>query len=188
MRNVLKVYLHLCVYLLCFLSLTGCDALYRLLDKEGAEEKTLVGDIIPFESNETVEEVQSLLYLYGYNAGKIDGVLGLRTRNALEKFQKDTGLEPTRFIDQATWEKLNRFKENGLIQDRQLNAQLVQTLLKTAGFSPGKIDGKIGPRTREAVMAFQKAYNLKVDGKIGYQTLNQLAEFLKDEPQGEEQQ
>ena len=170
--------------LLC-LSLCGCDALYRLLDKEGAEEKALVGDIIPFESNAAVEEIQTLLYLYGYNAGKADGVLGLRTRNAIEKFQKDHGLEPTRFADQATWEKLRLFKDNGLVVDGQLNARLVQSLLKEAGFEPGKSDGKIGPRTKDAVIAFQKAHNLKVDGKIGYQTLSQLALFLTDELQSD---
>jgi peptidoglycan hydrolase-like protein with peptidoglycan-binding domain len=172
------------VLLLC-LSFCGCDALYRLLDKEGAQEKALVGDIIPFESNEIVEEVQSLLYLYGYNAGKADGVLGLRTRNAIEKFQKDNGLETTRFVDEATWEKLNLFTKNKLVVDRKINAMLVQSLLKEAGFNPGKIDGKIGAKTKEAVLAFQKAHELKVDGKIGYQTLSQLALFITDELQSE---
>lgn len=174
--------------LACLLScffFSGCDALYRLLDKEGAEEKALVGDIIPFESNTTVEEIQSLLYLYGYNAGKIDGILGLRTRNAIEKFQKDNGLEPTRFADQGTWEKLSVFKENGLVVEGQLNARLVQSLLKEVGFDPGKIDGKIGAKTKEAVRAFQKAHKLKVDGKIGYQTLSQLALFLTEELQSD---
>lgn len=173
------------VYLLICLVFSGCDALYRLLDKEGAEEKALVGDVIPFESNQTVEEVQTLLYLYGYNVGKIDGILGLRTRNAIEKFQKDNGLETTRFVDQATWEKLSLFKNNGLVVDGKLDSRLVQTLLKKAGFNPGKIDGKIGPRTREAVLAFQKAHDLKVDGKIGYQTLGKLALFLGEVEQNE---
>ncbi|MCK5179437.1 MAG: peptidoglycan-binding protein [Candidatus Omnitrophica bacterium] len=174
-------YIFACL-LLC-LSFSGCDAVYRLLDKEGAEEKALVGDIIPFESNAVVEEIQSLLYLYGYNAGKVDGVLGLRTRNAIEKFQRDNGLEMTRFADQATWEKLSLFTKNGLVVDLRLNARLVQSLLKEAGFDPGKIDGKIGTKTKDAVLAFQKAHNLKVDGKIGYQTLSRLAAFLTDEPQ-----
>ena len=174
--------------LICLLScvfFSGCDALYRLLDKEGAEEKALVGDIVPFESNATVEEIQSLLHLYGYNAGKIDGVLGLRTRDAIERFQKDNGLEPTRFADQATWEKMSVFKKNGLVVEGQLNIRLVQSLLKEAGFDSGKIDGKIGEKTTNAVIAFQKARKLKTDGKIGYQTLSQLAVFLKNEPQGQ---
>ena len=168
----------------CFV-LSGCDAVYRLLDKEGAEEKALVGEMIPFERNEKAEEVQSLLHLYGYNVGKIDGILGLRTRNAIEKFQKDNQLEPTRFVDQATWERLNIFNKTQLVVDLHLNVPLIQTLLKGAGFSPGSIDGKMGRRTKEAVIEFQKDRDLKVDGKIGYQTLSALAELIPDKPQNE---
>jgi peptidoglycan hydrolase-like protein with peptidoglycan-binding domain len=164
----------------CF-GLCGCDALYRLLDKQGAEEKVLVGEITPFETNPKVEEVQALLNIYGYDVGAVDGILGLRTRNAIEKFQKDNGLEPSRFADNATWEKLCVFKENGMIVDQKLNIRLIQSLLKKAGFPLGEIDGKIGPKTREAVMAFQKAQGLKADGKIGHKTLSALAEYLPEE-------
>lgn len=164
----------------------GCDFLYRLLDKKGAEEKAIVGEITPFEKNPVIEEVQTLLYLYGYDTGKADGVLGLRTRNALEKFQRDNGLEPSRVVDKATWEQLNAFKEKGLIADRQLNVRLVQTLLKKAGFDPGNIDGRMGPKTRAAVEKFQKAHQLKVDGKVGYQTLTKLAVFITVAPSGDD--
>ena len=172
------------IYFLCLIAcLTsfGCDAIYRLLDKEGAEEKALVGEIIPFEKNPTIEEVQALLDLYGYNVGKIDGVLGLRTRNAIERFQRDNALEKTRFVDQATWAKLSVFKENKLVVDQQLNVRFIQALLKEAGLDPGDIDGKMGTKTKTAVLAFQKTYNLKVDGKIGYKTLTTLAAFISDE-------
>lgn len=50
----------------------------------------------------------------------------------------------------------------------------VQRMLKMAGFDPGKIDGKFGKRTRAAVMEFQKANGLKVDGKVGMRTLGKL--------------
>ena len=163
--------------ILC-LSLGGCDALYRMLDKPGAEEKALLGEIIPHEKNTVVETAQALLSLYGYNPGEADGLLGLKTRNAIENFQKDNGLVSTRFIDKATWKKLNVFVDNGLVVDRQLNMRLIQTILKTAGFDPGEADGKMGAQTKEAVLKFQKAKGLKIDGKAGYQTLNKLAELI----------
>lgn len=169
-----------CIFMclmLCFVC-SGCDALYRVLDKEGAEEKELIGEVIPFEKNPVVEEAQVLLYLYGYNTGKIDGILGLRTRNALEKFQNDNALKPTRFIDHQTWDRLNVFKKNKLVVDRKLNIRLVQKLLKEAGFNPGAVDGKTGQRTRAAIKRFQKVHELKVDGKVGYQTLSKLTEFI----------
>lgn len=165
------------------LALCGCDALYRLLDKEGAQEKELIGEVIPYEVNLVIEEIQSLLHLYGYNTGKIDGVLGLRTRNAIKKFQEDNGLKPSRFADQATWERLNIFKDNELVIKGRLNVRLVQVILTQTGFNPGKIDGKLGERTKSAVMKFQEAQGLKVDGKIGYQTLGKLATFISEESQ-----
>ncbi len=164
-------------------ALSGCDYVYRLLDKKGAEEKALVGNVIPFERNEKAEEIQVLLYLYGYNVGKIDGIMGLRTRNAVEKFQMDNQLEATRKVDQETWERLNIFNENQLVADLQLNVSLVQTLLKEAGFDPGKSDGKMGRKTKAAVMEFQKAHKVKVDGKVGYQTLSALSKLIPNKPQ-----
>lgn len=160
------------------LSLQGCDLLYRILHKEGAQEKALVGQVLPFEKNPTVVEIQTLLDLYGYDPGSIDGVMGMRTRDAVERFQRENGLKESRFVDEETWEKLVIFENNQLIIDGQLNIKLIQSLLEKAGFDPGKIDGKLGPKMKKAVTAFQKSRGLKPDGKIGYKTLTKLAEFL----------
>lgn len=157
----------------------GCDFVYRLLDKEGAEEKELIGEILPFEKNPTVEEVQTLLKIYGYDPGKIDGKLGLRTRNCLERFQKDNGIEVSRFIDQETSQKLRIFEDNGMIKEGKIDITLIQTALINAGFDPGKVDGKFGSKTLTAVKNFQKEKGLKVDGKIGYRTLTAFSEFLE---------
>jgi peptidoglycan hydrolase-like protein with peptidoglycan-binding domain len=183
MKNRKAGHFSICFGLLFMLC--GCDVLYRLLDKQGAQEKQLIGEVVPFEKNLVVEEIQSLLYLYGYNTGKVDGVLGLRTRNAVEKFQKDNGLDPSRFVDQVTWEKLNMFKDNELVIKGQLNIRLIQVLLKKAGFDPGAIDGKLGSRTKAAVLKFQESQGLKADGKIGYQTLSKLAILIPAELQVE---
>ena len=112
--------------LICCFVFSGCDSIYRLLDKEGAEEKALIGDVVPFENNPKVEEVQALLYLYGYNVGKVDGILGLRTRNAIEKFQKDNHLEPSRFADTATWNNLVDFSSGRLEQYTERLSSLEQ--------------------------------------------------------------
>ena len=170
---------HFLIFLI--ISLSGCDRLYALLDKRGAEELKLVGESNVYEANPTVSEIQTLLKLYGYAPGRIDGVLGPATRRAIEKFQQDNGLEVTRFADKATWAKLSVFKDNGLVVNGALNVQLIQTLLKEAGFKLGKVDGRFGVKTQEAVQAFQKAHGLKVDGRIGYKTLSKLSEFLIDE-------
>jgi len=163
--------------LLVLSCLTGCDFVYRLLHKEGAEEKKIVGEIIPLEKNPTIEEVQTLLDIYGYEAGPLDGVLGRRTRDAIEKFQKDNSINPSRFVDDVTWQKLRSFKDQGFIEEGMLNLVLIQRLLKKAGYDPGSADGKFGSKTKEAVMKFQKANDLKPDAKIGYKTLTALSKY-----------
>lgn len=160
------------------ISLNGCDRLYRLLHKEGAEEKEIIGEVLPLESNPTIEEVQAILDLYGYDPGSVDGVLGHRTRDAIKRFQEDNGLEPTRFVDQNTWQKLKTFVNNGFIVDGTLNVTQLQTTLKVAGYNPGPIDGKIGAKTKEAIISFQEAHGLKVDGKVGFKTLTALSQYL----------
>ena len=54
----------------------------------------------------------------------------------------------------------------------------IQQALKNAGFYQGPIDGKIRPKTREAIKEFQQANGLKVDGKIGRHTWEKLAPYL----------
>lgn len=156
----------------------GCDFIYRLINKEGAEEKKLVGEIVPSERNIVIEEIQTLLRLYGYNAGNVDGVLGFRTREAVVQFQKDNGLKESRFVDQQTWERLNIFKKNKLVVNDDLNVKLIQKILKKVGFNPGKADGKFGENTKKTVKQFQQAHGLNPDGKIGFKTLLKLADYL----------
>ncbi len=46
----------------------------------------------------------------------------------------------------------------------------LQKMLKDAGFDPGPLDGQFGPKTRAAVLAFQQAKGIQVDGIVGPQT------------------
>lgn len=54
----------------------------------------------------------------------------------------------------------------------------IQTALKNAGFEPGSIDGKMGPKTKKAVEDFQKANGLAADGKVGPKTWAALNKYL----------
>jgi peptidoglycan hydrolase-like protein with peptidoglycan-binding domain len=54
----------------------------------------------------------------------------------------------------------------------------IQQALKNAGLYDGKIDGKIGPKTKKAVEAFQKQNGLKADGKVGKKTWKLLSSYL----------
>lgn len=54
----------------------------------------------------------------------------------------------------------------------------VQKALANAGYDPGKIDGRMGKQTRDALKAFQKANNLTVNGKANKKTWALLGVYL----------
>lgn len=54
----------------------------------------------------------------------------------------------------------------------------IQLALKNAGFYAGTVDGKIGPKSKKAIIEFQKAKGLKPDGKIGPKTWAELEKYL----------
>ncbi|NTX11917.1 peptidoglycan-binding protein [Myxococcus sp. CA051A] len=56
----------------------------------------------------------------------------------------------------------------------------LQDRLRSAGFNPGKTDGKLGRATEKAVRDFQRSMGLKVDGVVGrrtFEALNGLSSF-----------
>lgn len=56
------------------------------------------------------EEVQTLLQARGFDVGKVDGVLGLKSRKAARGFQKELGWPQDGFINKALLEELRRRK------------------------------------------------------------------------------
>lgn len=54
------------------------------------------------------------------------------------------------------------------------SVRALQTQLAAAGFNPGAIDGVYGPQTRAAVVAFQQAAGIGVDGRAGPVTMASL--------------
>lgn len=53
----------------------------------------------------------------------------------------------------------------------------IQACLKNAGYYDGQVDGKLGPKTKKAIEAFQTANELVADGKVGPNTWNKLKKF-----------
>ena len=54
----------------------------------------------------------------------------------------------------------------------------LQEALKKAGENPGTADGKLGPKTRSALRAFQKKNKLKVTGRADKPTMAKLQPFM----------
>lgn len=69
-------------------------------------------------------------------------------------------------------------QEQNVIKVAGVSAKQVQSALKNAGFYKGNLDGKIGPKSIEAIKAYQKENGLKSDGVIGKQTWERLKNNL----------
>ncbi len=58
--------------------------------------------------------------------------------------------------------------------DARLRVAKIQRALKKIGFDPGPIDNVAGVRTRKAILAYQRNYGLKLDGKASLELLQHL--------------
>jgi peptidoglycan hydrolase-like protein with peptidoglycan-binding domain len=81
-------------------------------------------------------------------------------------------------MEQPRVETTEPVKEKPATSIKHLKARDIQTALKNAGYDPGKIDGRMGKQTRDAVKAFQKSNNLTVNGKVNKKTWALLSEYL----------
>jgi len=75
-----------------------------VLSESGEEFPIRFGYIDPINS---ITGVQARLNNLGYDCGPVDGILGERTRGALQAFQKHSGIEESREIDQMTLDALH---------------------------------------------------------------------------------
>jgi peptidoglycan hydrolase-like protein with peptidoglycan-binding domain len=50
-----------------------------------------------------------------------------------------------------------------------------QTALQAAGFDPGPVDGRLGPKTRAALRSYQHAHNLRPTGTLDRETRKSLS-------------
>jgi peptidoglycan hydrolase-like protein with peptidoglycan-binding domain len=138
--------------------------------------------------------IQTELQNQGYTITKIDGKIGPETRAAVMAFQTDVGAAKIDgLIGDETRTLLSResvvcIGDNGVTQSTDIvpviennfcsfgytgsqDITAIQTELQNQGYTITKIDGKIGPETRAAVMAFQTAVGAaKIDGLIGDET------------------
>ncbi|MEZ4287652.1 MAG: peptidoglycan-binding domain-containing protein [Polyangiales bacterium] len=58
------------------------------------------------------------------------------------------------------------------------NIQALQEALALCGYTPGSADGKMGPRTRDAIRDLQRDAGIAVDGDVGPNTRAAIAKRL----------
>jgi peptidoglycan hydrolase-like protein with peptidoglycan-binding domain len=133
---------------------------------------------------DTVRVLQRRLTRAGYAPGPIDGRYGPRTEQAVTRFQAAHGLLLDGIAGPRTLAALSRssaalYPGAGYPGHGSGAVRALQRRLTRAGYAPGPIDGRYGPRTEQAVMRFQAAHGLLVDGITGPQTIARLASERK---------
>lgn len=145
----------------------------RLLLAPGAGYDTRNGSAL-------VRALQRRLLQAGDRPGPIDGRYGPETEHAVARFQAAHGLAVDGRAGRATLKTLTAavailYPGAGLAQPGGSGAvRGLQRRLAALGFAPGPIDGRDGPLTTHAVIRFQAAHGLLVDGIVGVQTWRAL--------------
>jgi peptidoglycan hydrolase-like protein with peptidoglycan-binding domain len=127
-----------------------------------------------------VRVLQRRLAGAGYTPGPIDGRYGPRTEESVRRFQAAHGLPVDGIAGPLTLAAISRpaavvlYPGTGYTRRGSGPVRALQRRLAAAGYTPGPIDGRYGPRTEQSVKRFQAAHRLEVDGVAGPQTLAHL--------------
>jgi peptidoglycan hydrolase-like protein with peptidoglycan-binding domain len=119
---------------------------------------------------------QERLRKLGYLTTEPDGTFGEDTKAAVKLFQESSGLIADGYIGPTTKAALMSDDAQGnalAIGAKGETVQRVQERLKALGYTR-KVTGYFGSDTDAAVKNFQSTNKLKVDGKVGAQTMNTL--------------
>jgi murein L,D-transpeptidase YcbB/YkuD len=144
-----------------------------LSDEQQAQAATKVHDY-------TVA-LQTQLQLAGYYKGKVDGVYGPETVDAVKKLQTDSKLPATGFVDRATALALDAKIQAigaGAATQSLTQTAAVQSVLKVAGYWTGPIDGKWTAELTDALKTFQTALGVPASGAVDAATLNALEQAV----------
>jgi hypothetical protein len=118
------------------------------------------------KKQQTLEEMQQPMSPEDLNRIKTEGQAVPQTTEAGT---------PQAQVVSATEAKIEQLPPTGPYQP---TAKEIQLALKNAGFYAGAVDGKIGPKSQQAIVDFQKANGLTADGKVGPRTWAALSRYL----------
>lgn len=142
--------------------------------------------------------IQRLLSAVGFSVGPINGELTRQTREAIRSFQRQNSMRVNGRVTLTlmtflTAHALDYFPEGDTEEvldassraDPQIdfndraNVALVQRILARHGFGPGRIDGRFGFYTSQAILNFQAKMDLDETGELSFELLSALGDYDK---------
>ena len=125
-----------------------------------------------FNQPETIRKTQILLYLFGYDPGKVDGTLHPETMSALSRFQSQENL-PIGDMSEHTLKKLG-------VQLMDFDVADIQRALEKKAYDPGPVDNLVGRMTRGAFVEFTRQHHFteqKLTEELKQALFNEDAKF-----------
>jgi peptidoglycan hydrolase-like protein with peptidoglycan-binding domain len=117
-----------------------------------------------------VKDLQEGLKALGFAPGKVDGVFGTATEQAVKKFQTSVGIDADGVVGPITWRNLDEADQSEPILkkgSKGLPVRRLQNRMTLAEFDTGGVDGHFGAKTETAVKELQEQAALVVDGIVG---------------------
>ena len=130
-------------------------------------------------TGDDVKRLQRLLVMLKLlDFRKISGTFGPETVPAVKDFQQGKGLTVDGEVGPQTWAALPADPKTPLLKrgDTGSDVSGLQLALKKYNpgpgvpTDPGPVDGAFGPKTENAVRAYQSAHGVVIDGIVGDQT------------------
>jgi peptidoglycan hydrolase-like protein with peptidoglycan-binding domain len=135
---------------------------------------------------EAVQSVQERLRQSRTFGGAIDGIWGLDSQSALERFQRSHQLQVTGQLNEATAATLG-LDPHALLTTtagmtappppsalRPSSVQTIQFRLRSLGFYNGAVDGIWGPATEDAILRYQQVNSLQPNGQPNPATVSAM--------------
>ncbi len=147
---------------------SGPELFFNLLISDGSSPAKVVN---VYSTYSLTKKLQKALTKRGYKLGAVDGQMGVKTRRAIQQFQKDQGLKES---DIPSLALLRLLSTPGL----PYAVKLAQASLTILGYDPGSADGKMTLKTRNAIKAFQKDRLLVQDSVLSAELVSMMADAV----------
>lgn len=127
--------------------------------------------IVLAQASMTLQDIQRELNQLGYDAGPADGLMGARTRWAIQAYQRERGLledgQPTAALLSHIRDSA-RGAASAPTESESVSQRLVsdtQEALKALGYRVGRVSGHLTDDTRSAIRSYESAHRLLVSGE-----------------------
>ncbi|MBL8578988.1 MAG: peptidoglycan-binding protein [Mesorhizobium sp.] len=149
------------------------------------------------EGDATVKSVQKILGELRYYDGDIDGVYGPNTKMAIEAYQDKMGLDVTGAVDETLLDQLGIGSVTHLpspaprqiptderaapatsgAAERDERVASIQSGLREFGNESIQVDGRVGAKTKAAILEFQSLFGLPETGEADAAVLAKMKEI-----------